>query len=341
MPTPAYYYLGTIRPFGGDTVPFTIVTALDGTVTAIYLDGYPSITTNFANLAIGANYSDTSSTTLSLIGSQTMATIFSTNAFDLYNISPALACGNTGSNSAVGNAGHIYVSPGNYADTTSTPLGSVSFGPQQTITQNPSSNTCFVKGTPIDSDQGPIAIDLLDPNVHTINSMKIVAISKTVSSESYLIQLEKDALNLNEPNQLTTISQCHAVLHNGKMTLAKNLPNAKRIKYDGQILYNVLLENYSRMTVNNLTVETLNPRHHIAILYRHITTNNLSQDEQNKLIDYINKKTDLINILRKSFFSNICLIIMLDILTENKEPVKEVNPITLLNAFCPNPLIKQ
>jgi len=41
----------------------------------------------------------------------------------------------------------------------------------------------------------------------------------------------------------------------------------KKVKYEGEVLYNVLLENHDKMIVNNLICETLHPQNEVAQLY--------------------------------------------------------------------------
>lgn len=196
------------------------------------------------------------------------------------------------------------------------------------------SNICFVAGTPVKTDQGLIPIEQLDHTVNTIDGQHIVAITKITSTDSYLIRIPKDHLGENAPDTETIISQLHKVLYNGVMTRAKHLPGVSKVDYDGQPLYNVLLDTYGTMIVNNLTVETLHPQANVAVLYKHITTNNLSDVERDKMIKVFNKRLALGDDLRKAFFENIVLIIMLDILLEPKCDV-EVTQYSLLKAFVP------
>lgn len=196
------------------------------------------------------------------------------------------------------------------------------------------SNTCFVAGTPVNTDQGIIPIEQLDHVVNTMDGRSIVAISKITSTDSYLIHIPKDLLGPNMPSQEITISQLHKVLYNGVMTRAKEIYGVSKVAYDGQPLYNVLLETYGTMTVNNLTVETLHPQTNVAILYKHITTNNLCDLERHKLIQVFNKRLALGDDLRKAFFENIVLVIMLDVLLEPKCNV-EVTPYSVMKAFVP------
>ena len=56
----------------------------------------------------------------------------------------------------------------------------------------------------------------------------------------------------------------------------------KRVNYTGELLYNVLLENYGVMSVNNLICETLHPNNLIAKIYRNRFT-----DEYNNNVVFI------------------------------------------------------
>jgi hypothetical protein len=136
---------------------------------------------------------------------------------------------------------------------------------------SPASNICFPAKTPVTVDQGIIAIEKLDSSIHTINSKRIVAITKTTSVKNYLVRLDKDALGENLPSETTTISPEHKIVYNGKLIKAKNFigqfEHVYKVEYKGEILYNVLMDEYSKMRVNNLTVETLNPDSDIAQLY--------------------------------------------------------------------------
>ena len=60
----------------------------------------------------------------------------------------------------------------------------------------------------------------------------------------------------------------------------------KKVKYTGQVLYNVLLENHDKMLVNNLICETLHPQNKVARLYNIL--NQVSATEQSNLIQIYN-----------------------------------------------------
>jgi hypothetical protein len=153
------------------------------------------------------------------------------------------------------------------------------------------SNICFPAGTPIVTDQGLIPIEKINPDIHTIRNKKIVGITKIYSIDKFLVCFEKDALGDNIPNQKTIITKNHEILYKGKMIKAKEFigifENVYKIKYKGEMLYNVLMEKHDKMIVNNLICETLHPENIVAILY---TTLKNSVDEKEKYI--INKELD-------------------------------------------------
>ena len=87
----------------------------------------------------------------------------------------------------------------------------------------------------------------------------------------HLICIHKNALGDNCPNKKTLISGNHKVLYKGRMWKARKLlSNTKyvqQVKYNKEILYNVLLDTHEVMTVNNLICETLHPENIIAKLH--------------------------------------------------------------------------
>ena len=135
------------------------------------------------------------------------------------------------------------------------------------IPVTPVSNICFLGDTPITTDQGKVTIEDIDPDLYTIDGEPILAISKT-KSKDYLVCFEKHALYNNVPSQRTIMSKTHKVAHLGKMKEAHRFCNITdkvyKIPYEGQTLYNVLMENHRTMKVNNLTCETLNPNNEMA-----------------------------------------------------------------------------
>ena len=78
----------------------------------------------------------------------------------------------------------------------------------------------------------------------------------------------------------------HKILYTDKLVPAYKFlnisPQVKRVKYNGEILYNVLMETHELMNVNNLICETLHPDNLIAKIYKNRFT-----DEYNDRIIYI------------------------------------------------------
>jgi hypothetical protein len=148
----------------------------------------------------------------------------------------------------------------------------------------PSSNICFRKGTPIRTDQGLIHIDKINTDIHTIRNKNIVAITKTVTQDNYLVCFEKDSLGHNMPSQKTVISANHKIFNKGRMIKAKEFigkyENIYKVKYSGEVLYNVLMEEYDKIVVNNLICESLHPENAIAKLYKFLEGFNLEQQEE-------------------------------------------------------------
>jgi hypothetical protein len=150
------------------------------------------------------------------------------------------------------------------------------------------SNICFPAGTPIQTDQGIVNIDKLDTRIHTINHNAIRYITQTVTLDKYLICFEKHALYRNCPTQNTIMTKEHQIEFEGRLVPAYRFldysDKVKKVKYNGETLYNVLLQEHRVMTVNNLTCETLHPANIIAKLY----TNNYTVTEKHQLIRQLN-----------------------------------------------------
>ena len=62
----------------------------------------------------------------------------------------------------------------------------------------------------------------------------------------------------------------------------------QRVKYNGEIVYNVLMENYSTMNVNNLICETLHPDNLIAKIYK----NRFTDDYNDRVIYVMNSSIE-------------------------------------------------
>ena len=131
---------------------------------------------------------------------------------------------------------------------------------------------CFVKGTPITTNQGTIAIEKLIPGKHTIRGNSIVAITSSRPLQKHIVCFEKNSLGKNIPSRQTLVSKEHKVLYNGTMTKARDLvnlcENVTNVHYNSEMLYNVLLEKHENMNVNNMICETLDPKSVLAKISR-------------------------------------------------------------------------
>jgi len=113
------------------------------------------------------------------------------------------------------------------------------------------------------TDEGEKEIQKLVPGKDSINGLKVVAITKSIPFDKYLVNIKKNALGMNVPNKDTLISKNHKVMLNGEMMKAKELVSkcndVYKVAYNKEILFNILLEKHENMKVNNLEVETLHP----------------------------------------------------------------------------------
>ena len=153
----------------------------------------------------------------------------------------------------------------------------------------PNAPICFPAGTLVLTDQGEVAIDKIDIKKNTIGGKGIIAITETIPLDNYLICIEKSSLSYNVPNRRTIISKDHKIMCNKNLIRAECLieytPTSYKVNYDKKKLYNVLLKEHSTMSVNNLIVETLNPKSSVAKIY----TGNYTPKQRNGLIKAFNK----------------------------------------------------
>ena len=146
-------------------------------------------------------------------------------------------------------------------------------GLEATDDATPTAPICFIRDTPVKTDQGEVKIQEINTDIHTINSKKILAITKTKLDGDLLVRVEKNAFAEDCPNHSVVMSGNHKILYNNELIMAKdlalNMPGKLNyMKYMGDTLYNVLMENHETMMVNNMVVETLHPENKIALLYR-------------------------------------------------------------------------
>ena len=148
---------------------------------------------------------------------------------------------------------------------------------------------CFPAGTPVLTDQGNLPIEKINPDIHTINNKPIIAITQTYMNEDKIVCIERHSLGINIPNKKTYISNYHGIVYKNKLIPAKQLVGRLcgiyYVKYNKELLYNILMEKHYIINVNNMKVETLNPKNIVAKLY----TNECSPEEKIKIILEINE----------------------------------------------------
>jgi hypothetical protein len=150
---------------------------------------------------------------------------------------------------------------------------------------------CFPAGTPVLTDQGIIAIEEINPLINTIHNKPIIAITKTITNEDNIVCFEKHSLGYNKPTQQTLISMNHGIIYDNRLIPAKRFVGKLRgvyyKKYNGEFLYNVLMEKHYTMFVNGIKVETLYPKSMVAKLYSTTT----SDSEKTAIIFEINNRS--------------------------------------------------
>ena len=136
-------------------------------------------------------------------------------------------------------------------------------------TENIVSTICFDKECKVLTNKGYVKLCNIDISKHTINNNTIVAVTKTIYHGNELIIMKKNALGNNVPSCNTIMTKEHRILFKGKLIPAnKFVGRYNTIKYDNRYVYNILLDTWSTMKVNNMTVETLNPKNITAQLYQ-------------------------------------------------------------------------
>ena len=145
------------------------------------------------------------------------------------------------------------------------------------LSSSPAQNICFVGDTPIVTDQGIININRIKSSVNTINGRKIVAVTKSITPEKYLVCFKKDALGPNIPSKDTTMSMGHKVFYDGVFVEAayftKKFAHVKLLRNTHRHLYNILFNNHSVLEVNNMLTESLDPNNVYAQLLNGDTMN--------------------------------------------------------------------
>jgi hypothetical protein len=177
-------------------------------------------------------------------------------------------------------------------------LGSVTGGEG---TQSSSSNICFVASTPVQTDQGKEQISKLIPGYHTIDGKQIKAITETVTKDKYIYKIKRNAFGKNKPSRETIVSGNHLIEFDYVLVPVRSLeehPNVESLKYNGERLYNILMDKHEIITINNMKVETLHPNNLIAKLFTNESFKKMDKKEKNIFIKKFNKKVDEMNLIK-------------------------------------------
>ena len=152
---------------------------------------------------------------------------------------------------------------------------------------------CFPPYTKITCDQGRTRIDSIDTKYHTIRGEEIKMITCIKNKRNLIVEIDKNSFGENIPSKKTHISLNHRLFVNSKFLKAKQLielyPRCCRYIFYDELLYNVLMEKHTIMDVNNLVVETLDPKHEFAKGFQYIEKNNVSKKNIQRLFFRQNK----------------------------------------------------
>ena len=142
--------------------------------------------------------------------------------------------------------------------------GSIAYAPLPLSLPLSSSKFFFPAGTPIQTDQGLIMIDKINPQNHTINHQAIrelTSIPSATTEEPYLIRFEKHALAYNYPSRATVMAKDHLIEFEGRKVPAYQLlahtDKVKKVISTEETVYTVRLAEHSKIKVNNLVCESL------------------------------------------------------------------------------------
>lgn len=121
------------------------------------------------------------------------------------------------------------------------------------------SNNCFLKGSIVNTDSGRKMIQNITTN-DSINGLRVIHLHEKISLIDDLLVIKKHTFAHNMPNKDTYITQNHGIKYRNKIIpayiLLKSFDNIKRARLSQLPIYNIELEKYSHMIVNNIQVET-------------------------------------------------------------------------------------
>ena len=159
------------------------------------------------------------------------------------------------------------------------------------------SNICFYENAKVLTDNGYKEIKDISKGMK-IHGKKIEEVTQTCTEEKNIVLMKAGCIMKNMPFEDTRVTKEHKILYKGKMIESKKLVNGKSIvyeKYNGNILYNILLEGdeEGKMIVNGMIVETLSPKNNIAKLYK-ILKQFETREEKREIIKIFNEEKGII-----------------------------------------------
>jgi photosystem II stability/assembly factor-like uncharacterized protein len=129
---------------------------------------------------------------------------------------------------------------------------------------------CFVKDTLVETDQGIVPIQKLIPRKHSLFKQNIIAITKTIHTDSHIVKVSAYAFG-SYPTRDTYVSKNHKINGIQSFLEAQDYVNGTTVTlvpYDREPLYNVLCERPSFMKVHGMMAETLDPQSDIALYHK-------------------------------------------------------------------------
>jgi hypothetical protein len=99
----------------------------------------------------------------------------------------------------------------------------------------------------------------------------------------------------------------HKIMWQGRKLEAESFlyryENVVKVKYSGQILYNVLMEEHSEMVINNMVCETLDPNNTVAKLYKR--TSKYTANDRYKISKFIAESVNNTKFDKNKTYKNI------------------------------------
>lgn len=167
---------------------------------------------------------------------------------------------------------NLAATPGGTAKTVAASPGAPSFtiissgGTDTGVDISLAGGICFLGNTLVNTDQGKVKFNELTTK-NTINKHKIKKVISVMNKDNTMVLIKKDSLGNSVPNKDTYISNNHKILIDGNYFEAKNIVNNINIHKKNmprKRLYNVVLDHHGKMIVNNMVVETLDPKNKFA-----------------------------------------------------------------------------